>query len=621
MDKVWKVKSKYGNESQTNVYDRFSEKHLRDLVKNIDASIADDTLKVGRAFPSVKVFFVEQDGGVLKTDDDTFGYGAVESVSIHKSREQAADTAVIRLTNFLGHLDSKEFKSEQHADSTEDPADVPGKKPSSQFEDMMLRAGARIQVKMGYTSKEKDLENVFTGKITEIEYGDIVTIVAQGYGVELLESLGHDYWGKRYRDLWANPRRVLIKMIQTRPVKHLGRWVWTGRSKDAATPGWKRLVFPENDLDDNIYIEDGDWYGNLNNWCADFKIYHETAWEAIKDIERRLPGYIASVVPFDKRGTFFFGLPDSLYYYTKTPDDFSTRQYRATLDGHSPAEVSGVDLNQKLFRGFHFKTSEGHIIANNIKIDLTNFFNRVTVKFKRNSFWNNAYHKKRVTDHRTVLADNNIDQEYWRTLIVEEGNCENKDQAYRYALSRLLLTTKNLYSGELIVLGDPKIKPHDVVLLYDNYTGMYGPIGVREVTHNFSRDEGFTTTIVPDLMVYVNTPVSLLATIYGAQKTGTLAALSLRGIKALGNVPLPVQANSAFPIFMARLGWQGKSRHPIGVTPLIYGEKLYIAGFEGISKDSWITRTVKGWIKGAKEFFKGGKQLPAVGTTIRRRLR
>ena len=615
------IKSQYGNESKTNVYDRFSADHIEEIVKNVDASLADDVLRMSRAFPSVRVFFVESDGGILKTDDDTFGWGSVESVTIHKNREQAADTAVIRLTNFLGHLDNKEFESLSHADQTSDPADIFNDEQSSLFEDMMVRAGTRIQVKMGYTSYEPDLENVFTGKITEIEYGDIITIVAQGYGVELLQPLGHDYWGKIYRDQWANPRRMLIKMLQTRPVKHLGRWELTGRSKDASTPGWKRLVFPENDLDDNIYLETGQWWTTPDKWCTDFKIYHENAWEAIKDLERRFPGYIASVLPFDSRGTFFFGLPDSTYYYTKTPDDYVRRLYRQHRQSARSDGSNKMDLNKKMFRGYHFKTSERHIIANNIKIDLSNFYNRVTITYNRDSMMNNAYTKKKTEDHYTVLADNNIDQEYWKTLVVFEENCENKDQAYRYALGRLLLTTKRLYDGELVILGDPKIKPHDVVLIYDNYTGMYGPIGVREVVHTFNKEEGFTTTIVPDLMVYVNTPISMLANVWGIKKSSTMAALSYYAVQSLGNFPLPVVANSAFPVFMARLGWQGKTRHPIGVIPLMYNNKPYIAGFEGVSNDSWITRTVKGWIKGGKEFVTGIRQLPAIGSTIRRRLR
>jgi hypothetical protein len=54
------------------------------------------------------------------------------------------------------------------------------------------------------------------------------------------------------------------------------------------------------------------------------------------------------------------------------------------------------------------------------------------------------------------------------------------------------------------MLGDPSIKPNDVVFFNDYYTDMHGAVEVREVTHHFSHESGFVTTIVPDCISYAN---------------------------------------------------------------------------------------------------------------------
>lgn len=59
---------------------------------------------------------------------------------------------------------------------------------------------------------------------------------------------------------------------------------------------------------------------------------------------------------------------------------------------------------------------------------------------------------------------------------------------------------KNYYAGEIVVMGDSEIFPFDVVYLNDTYNDIAGPVGVKSVTHNFSVNGGFTTTIEPDLL-------------------------------------------------------------------------------------------------------------------------
>jgi hypothetical protein len=69
--------------------------------------------------------------------------------------------------------------------------------------------------------------------------------------------------------------------------------------------------------------------------------------------------------------------------------------------------------------------------------------------------------------------------------------------------------TLDLYQGEIVITGEPAMKPYDQVFLYDTYNDMAGPIEVEQVTHIFSQETGFVTVITPDLTVNVNEIASM----------------------------------------------------------------------------------------------------------------
>jgi hypothetical protein len=65
-------------------------------------------------------------------------------------------------------------------------------------------------------------------------------------------------------------------------------------------------------------------------------------------------------------------------------------------------------------------------------------------------------------------------------------------------------TMKSMYAGEILVLGNARIRPWDVCILADSYNDMVGPIEVEAVVHNFSFETGFTTEIKPGAIVIAN---------------------------------------------------------------------------------------------------------------------
>lgn len=96
--------------------------------------------------------------------------------------------------------------------------------------------------------------------------------------------------------------------------------------------------------------------------------------------------------------------------------------------------------------------------------------------------------------------------------------------AKRVALSHLKESLKDIYGGELIVLGDASIRPFDIVYLADVYSKIYGPFEVEQVVHHFSPETGFITSITPNAVVTINDPArfSLLASWRGAHNIGVV---------------------------------------------------------------------------------------------------
>jgi len=73
----------------------------------------------------------------------------------------------------------------------------------------------------------------------------------------------------------------------------------------------------------------------------------------------------------------------------------------------------------------------------------------------------------------------------------------------RIIASILAEKLRDMYNGQLIVLGDPTVDIYDTVYIYDEYNNMHGVFEVKEVTHVYDENEGFYTVIVPDLKVWI----------------------------------------------------------------------------------------------------------------------
>lgn len=78
--------------------------------------------------------------------------------------------------------------------------------------------------------------------------------------------------------------------------------------------------------------------------------------------------------------------------------------------------------------------------------------------------------------------------------------------ARRVALGHLKESIKDIYGGEISIIGSPDIRPHDLVYLADVYERMYGIFEVEQVVHHFTPEMGFVTSIKPNAFVTINDP-------------------------------------------------------------------------------------------------------------------
>lgn len=79
--------------------------------------------------------------------------------------------------------------------------------------------------------------------------------------------------------------------------------------------------------------------------------------------------------------------------------------------------------------------------------------------------------------------------------------------ANRVARYHLKKSLQDIYQGEIVILGDASIRPHDLIYLGDAYEQIYGMFEVEAVTHHFTSETGFVTSITPNALVTVNDPM------------------------------------------------------------------------------------------------------------------
>lgn len=215
-------------------------------------------------------------------------------------------------------------------------------------------------------------------------------------------------------------------------------------------------------------------------------------------------------------------LNDSLYYSLGRPgsmlravDNPFTREY-----GEPVVEV------REPFQRMHYISSFSHILTNQIRENISDVATTVTAysdgKYPVTVALDKAAPAERQVEkvvETGIFYDNVVGSgitgilhplfhplETARGVIKHATGVPDELMAKRIALAHLKESLQDIYGGELILVGNPDIRPHDLVYLADVYERMYGLFEVEQVVHHFTPELGFITTITPNALVTVNDP-------------------------------------------------------------------------------------------------------------------
>lgn len=277
-----------------------------------------------------------------------------------------------------------------------------------------------------------------------------------------------------------------------------------------------------------------------------FLIGDKTIWDILHICASTSPEFIGSVADFGFRSTMFLGRPK--YYYA-----FDYKRVNGS-----------IIERRKPFSQYHIYWDDCDIINNtitaskkNLKTVVTGLYTRElypttshckvgplytdieifpenqrsilydTQLVARNKWWNGGYPTKDYlrsadqTGGRSVFTylgsawnfagkviggiPNYIGQMVYNNVVPDTMKDDRHARIARnMTASKLKDCMREMYQGQLLVMGDPSVKPYDRFFVTDVFRDISGCCTVRDVTHMFSVKNGFTTAITPDCISVVD---------------------------------------------------------------------------------------------------------------------
>ena len=240
-----------------------SEKAKAELLVHFETNLQNKrSTTMAKAFPTFKLFFVEEDNNNWHAFDDFYSYDAISEISIVESKHAASKTAIIKLSNITGNLTTAEYEglfSEK---------DSWGSIPQQA---MRIKTGAEIMILVGYGADYRHLRMKFKGAVTEIRPGPIMEITAQSWGAGLLNKVGSEAT-TTYTSLsgaHSLGSAVIDILSQTPGIGKLGGW--TIRPSDQNDPTKTSATTFKNIYYARILNSLTAWAGNILPLQSNFK--------------------------------------------------------------------------------------------------------------------------------------------------------------------------------------------------------------------------------------------------------------------------------------------------------------------------------------------------------------
>ncbi len=528
-----------------------------------DMIVNDKRGRLLRAFPTYYLVFIDEGRkiGSWKLFDNFYNMSAISEIQVTKSRKIPTDTCTFTMSNlYMSYADTYDNSVYQQYVDIYGIKDVYDSlfSPRSYLEkeDMVRRRkqlrdttvispGVRIHARLGYGSDASKLPIVFNGKIAEVDCGEVVNVVCQGDGGELCNPLntlgeitaknfqtGQHYitWFKDIRGSFMrggeSPRNLAVKLINAEynGTKKIFRDMTQNRFF-ADNPfgiyhfGNRRFqdIFVDGETVQNLYEVSNETllsgYNTLINdktqtACTptiNCTLQDKTYWEILNLCANSGDGYYAAIRDFGFRSTVCLCKANHYYAY----------EYRK--------QGNTIYEKRKPFQQFHYFDSYNDIVYNTIKATEKNMKTNAVGTWQSTDYiWG--------TSQDTVgpiFLDANIYPEYQKSMTVDTGiigggngglnlgltthlaeqwessadsDKVNKSLVEKVTTNVLRNSIKDMYEGELCVIGDSSIKPFDTMCFNDTYEDMSGTVEVETVIHTFNSTTGYTTTIIPDII-------------------------------------------------------------------------------------------------------------------------
>ena len=528
-----------------------------------DMLVNDKRGRLVRAFPTYYVVFIDEGRkiGSWKLHDNFYNMNSISEIQVVKSRKIAADTCTITMNNmFNSYTMEPDITTTQQYTDIYGLRDVFNSifSPQIYFEKekrirlrqtvpdkVVLQPGIRIHVRMGYSADGSKLPIVFNGKVAEVDVADVAQIVAQGDGHELMNPLNAFgemevtsldpaqsavTWFKDIRGSLSSggetPRDLLAKLLTAKYggwKKIANKWFdgrWFNDNPFGIThfgdPKFNN-IFELGEPVQNLYeVADESLLKGTNELYTqataskvspiiNTSLQDKTLWDILHLCANTGLEYIGAIRDFGFRSTIFLGKPNHYYAYAYE-----------MVDGK-------VVERRKPFQQFHYYDSYNDIIYNSIKAS------EAQMKTNAVGLWQSSamlWGREQATVG-PIYLDMNIYPEYQKSMTVDTGllaagnggidipfidhfaeewnlnpndDKVNKQTAWRVTANALKTSVKDMYQGDVAVIGDPSVKPHDRCYIYDTYEDMMGQFEVEAVIHTMSADTGFTTSIMPDVI-------------------------------------------------------------------------------------------------------------------------
>ena len=237
------------------------------------------------------------------------------------------------------------------------------------MDQIRLKAGNKIQIRMGYGNDPNKLSVVFNGIVTESDGGEILTIVAEGYGRELqneqlfigdvvptfsflsdidnlyvsaavakvLKSANLDSFGRNPRwfadnNNFRDVRGMANETLASNTVGDSGigfsNSLWNSQldeyffySAKGATENLENFWLMNVDMADRFFVTSlKDLFPfSLNDFFSNFNVVNKTVWDVLTTGRRMFPSSVLLVKNIEGRSTTFSGIKEQMMIGKEKP--------------------------------------------------------------------------------------------------------------------------------------------------------------------------------------------------------------------------------------------------------------------------------------------------------------